>query len=263
VRLPSYSITQLHGYINGLTGVGATSINAGMKWGMALMDPAARPMFQEFITAGDVPNYFAGRPFDFTDEDSMKIIVLMTDGSHFAEERVNAAYRTGMSNLYRSTGDGNYSAHHPNYTGSTNKFFVPHRNEWRAAAWNSGGGVVQQTWPQVWSQMRLSYVAWHLYGRGLGGNSSQRQQSYRDTIALFRSQTAVTTMDSQLQSACTLAKNNGVIVYGIAFEAPTAGATEISKCASSTSHYFSATGLQINTAFRAIASNISQLRLTQ
>jgi hypothetical protein len=263
VRLPSYSITELQGYINGLTAIGATSINAGMKWGMALLDPEARPMFQELINAGAVPNYYAGRPYDFTDDDSMKIVVLMTDGEHFKEERVNDGYRSGLSNLYKSTGDGNYSAYHPGYTGSSNKYWVPHRNEWRAEPWNSGSGVVQQTWPQVWSNLRLSYVAWHLYGRGLGTNNTTRQQSYRDTIAAFRSQTATTTMDSQLQSACTLAKNNGVIVYGIAFEAPTNGAAQIAACASSSAHYFNASGLQISTAFRAIASNISQLRLTQ
>ena len=55
----------------------------------------------------------------------------------------------------------------------------------------------------------------------------------------------------------------GVTVYGIAFEAPTGGRTQISQCATSSAHYFNAAGLQIRTAFRAIASNISHLRLTQ
>ena len=70
-------------------------------------------------------------------------------------------------------------------------------------------------------------------------------------------------MDSQLQAICALAKDEDVIVYGIAFEAPAGGQTQISRCATSSSHYFQASGLQINTVFRSIASNISQLRLTQ
>jgi hypothetical protein len=113
--------------------------------------------------------------------------------------------------------------------------------------------------------MRLSYVAWHLYARGLfnTGTTLQRQNSYRDTIADFRSQIPTGTMNNQLQTACGQAKAQGVIVYGIAFEAPTDGAAQIAACASSSAHYFNASGLQINTAFRAIASNISQLRLTQ
>ena len=73
-------------------------------------------------------------------------------------------------------------------------------------------------------------------------------------------------MDTQLQQVCTLAKANGVVVYGIAFEAPANGQTQIRNCSTdgtTGSHYFNATGLQISTAFSAIASNISQLRLTQ
>ena len=70
-------------------------------------------------------------------------------------------------------------------------------------------------------------------------------------------------LDSQLATICNLSKNAGVTIYGIAFEAPTNGQAAISNCASSPAHYFNAQGLQIKTAFRTIASNISQLRLTQ
>jgi hypothetical protein len=55
-----------------------------------------------------------------------------------------------------------------------------------------------------------------------------------------------------------------VIVYGIAFEAPTNGQTQIKNCATSDAHYFLAdANLSIATVFRAIANNISELRLTQ
>jgi hypothetical protein len=54
-----------------------------------------------------------------------------------------------------------------------------------------------------------------------------------------------------------------VIVYGIAFEAPANGQTQIAACASGAANYFDANGIQISTAFAAIANNISQLRLTQ
>ena len=111
--------------------------------------------------------------------------------------------------------------------------------------------------------MRLSYVAWQMYARAFGTTNSTRTQSYIDAMAAFRSQTEVNVMDGQLQTACTGMKNKGVIIYGIAFEAPTLGAAQIASCATTSAHYFNATGLQIQSAFRAIASNISQLRLTQ
>jgi hypothetical protein len=73
------------------------------------------------------------------------------------------------------------------------------------------------------------------------------------------------TMDTMLQQSCTLTKAQGTVVYGIAFEAPTNGQTQISNCSSSpkSNHYFNATGLNISAVFQTIASNISQLRLTQ
>jgi hypothetical protein len=70
-------------------------------------------------------------------------------------------------------------------------------------------------------------------------------------------------MDGQLQAACTAAKDDNVIIYGIAFEAPTNGQAQIRACSTSAAHYFVANGSEISTAFTAIANNISQLRLTQ
>jgi hypothetical protein len=81
------------------------------------------------------------------------------------------------------------------------------------------------------------------------------------------------TMDTQLQDVCTLAKGKrNIVIYGIAFDAPAAGALQIKKCTSGYNplqptgenpYYFSSTPSNIKTAFRAIATNISQLRLTQ
>ena len=259
VRLPSQSITGLQGQINGLTAVGATSINAGLKWGLALLDPSARGMYDEFVLAGNIPAALSGRPYEYTDNEAMKVIVLMTDGEHFAEERVDERYKSGVSPIYRSVNDNNYSIFHSAQAGA-NKYWVPHLGTWQALPWtNSGntGTATQQTWPQVWANMRQSYVAWQFYGRPSGTTA------YNAARADFRAQTPVLTMDSQLQSICSLAKTNGVIVYGIAFEAPTNGQAQIRACSTSTAHYFNAAGLQISTAFNAIASNISQLRLTQ
>lgn len=265
IRVPSESISTLQSQINGLTAIGATSINAGLKWGLALMDPSARQMYAELIGANKMAPDLAGRPYSFTDPEAMKVIVLMTDGEHFAEERVNTAYKSGLSDIYKSDSDGNYSIYLPTASNS-NKYWVPHLGKFQATPWinaKNNGSYTQQKWPQVWGAMRLSYVAWQFYARGLGSTTSARNTEYANRMAAFRSQTATTSMDTQLQQICALAKGQGVIVYGIAFEAPTNGQTQIRNCATSSSHYFNAAGLQIRTAFRAIASNISQLRLTQ
>ncbi len=258
LRPPTNNPTTLKNAIDGLSAIGATSVNAGMKWGMALLDPGSRSLITSSIAQGTTPSYFGGRPFDYTTEDSMKVIVLMTDGQHFAEERVNAGYRAGNSGIWRSSGDGNYSRF-VDRSNTTSDWWVPHRSEWRTAAWNSGAGTSEQTWPQMWERQRLSWVAWQLYARANGNSSSV----YTSTMNDFRTKTPTSSMDSQLETVCDRARDSKVIVYGIAFEAPSAGAALIQNCSSTPGHFFNADGLEIQTAFRAIANNISQLRLTQ
>lgn len=274
VRPPNGVASTIKTQINNLNPIGATSIDAGMKWGVAMIDPASRDIVSKLVTAGTVPSYFAGRPFDYGDKEAMKVIVLMTDGANWPEHRVNDAYKAGNSGIYFSKGDSNMSIYHA----SKAKYWVPHRNsgagEWRTAPWNSGSGYVQLTWPEVWQKARVSWVAWQLYARALGTDSSSRSSHYSTWMKNFRTVTGVEKspstlneapeMDSRLQDICTAAKANGVRVFGIAFEAEENGKTQIQKCATSIdSHYFDTTGTQLQAAFRAIASQISYLRLSQ
>jgi hypothetical protein len=69
-------------------------------------------------------------------------------------------------------------------------------------------------------------------------------------------------MDARLNNLCSLAKAQGVVIFGIAFEAPAGGVDAIRNCASP-NRFYDVQGLQIQTAFRQIRSQISSLRLTQ
>jgi hypothetical protein len=257
VRMPSQNKAQLQGWVNGLTANGNTSIVLGMKWGTALLDVSARPIYNDFIGAGLMDANLAGRPFEDADPDSMKVIVLMTDGEHVAHDRINDAYKSGPSPIWRSSGDGRYSIFHAAQPG--NKYYVPHLNAWRATAWtNNTTPAVQQDWRSVWTNLKLSYVAWQFYGRPYGA------AAYNNAINTMRSTyLSVADMNARLQATCKQAKDAGVIVYGIAFEAPLNGQTQISQCATSVNHYFEADGAEIGTAFDTIASNLTMLKLTQ
>jgi hypothetical protein len=264
IRLPAQNIATLKTQINALTAGGNTSIMTGMKWGLALIDPSARPMFNALVSEGKMPSPLRGRPFDYTDTEAIKVIVLMTDGEHVSHDRVVDAFKTGASPIWLSTRDGNYSVFHASRSG--NKFWVPHLSRWDATAWNSGttAQLVQQDWRDVWAKLKVSYVAWQFYARALGTSNSDRtnkfNSKYSEIVGQFAS---VSTMDSQLQQSCGLAKTNGVIVYGIAFDAPSSGQQQISQCSSGLNYYFASTASDIKSAFRTIATNISQLRLTQ
>jgi Flp pilus assembly protein TadG len=280
VRMPDDNITALHSYINALNAIGATSINAGMKWAGALLDPQARSVINEFVDTGVVPAEFVDRPFDYSRRDMLKIIVLMSDGENFGDVRLNDDYRTGLSPIFRGT-DGNLSIRflsgRPAAAG-TNEFWVPHidsntsssgsEGQWRATSWGgtSSTAGVQLTWQQVWQHATPSWVAWHLYARALGTNSTTRTTTYNTWFANFRTQRGTSTstpaMDEELNDICTLTKSQGVLIYSVAFSAPTRGQNTLRACASSTGHYFNSTSnAALNAAFQAIATNITQLRL--
>jgi len=284
VRMPDDNITNLNTYLGNLNAIGATSINAGVKWAGALLDPEARSVVNEFVTAGTVPPEFRDRPFDYSKRDALKIIVLMTDGENFGDVRLNDSptnYRTGLSPVFRGT-DGNFSIQfltgRPTAAG-TNQFWVPHRDpdnnstngiqgEWRATSW--GGTTTTQgtqlTWQQLWQHATPSWVAWHLYARALRSATADRQALYNTQFAAFRTQrgssTSTPEMDAELQQICNLTKQQGVLIYGIAFSAPTRGITTTRNCASSDGHFFTSNNnTALNAAFQAIATNITQLRL--
>lgn len=274
VRLPDDDIDDLHDYIDDLTAIGATSTNAGMKWGGALLDPQFRSVLNEYVDAGVVPTEFRDRPFDYSKRDALKIVVLMTDGENFGDVRLNDDYRTGLSPIFKGT-DGNYSIRHQTgrpATAGTNQFWVPHRNsnagEWRATSWGGTTGTqgTQLTWQQAWQELNVSWTAWHLYARALGTSSSTRTARYNEWFGNFRSQRGTSSstpeMDEELQDICNVTKQEGVLVYGIAFSAPTRGINAVKGCSSSEGHFFHSTSTaQLNAAFQAIATNITQLRL--
>ncbi len=267
VRLPNNNVSVLQSQINALQAGGNTSITLGMKWGLSLLAPAAQPMFAELAASGDIPADFSARPFAWDKVDGDKIIVLMTDGEHVSHTRINDAFKTGVSPIYRSTGDGNFSIRFTTgrpASAGTNEYWVPHLSAWRSTPWNSGAGLNQMNWEQVWASQRLTWVAWQLYARALGTTAASRTTAYNNAMTQLSSvYSSVNAMNASLQQSCTLARQNGVTVYGIAFEAPATGQAQISQCATDGTHYFSANGPEIATAFQTIAANITQLRLTQ
>ncbi len=267
VRLPNNDGTQLKAQIDAMQAGGNTSITLGMKWGATMIDPSMRTAYNELIQAGKIPANIANRPFAYDDTGSTKIIILMTDGEHVSHNRVLDIFKTGESNIYKSIGDGNYSVFfttgRPAIAGA-NQFYVPHLNQWQATAWNSGAGFEQQDWRAVWSNLKMTYVAWQFYARALGTDSTSRNTIYTNTMNAMRGTYAsVPEMDASLDQTCDQVKSNGVIVYGIAVDAPQHGQDVISSCASSPVHYFEATPEGIASAFQTIASNITMLKLTQ
>ena len=67
----------------------------------------------------------------------------------------------------------------------------------------------------------------------------------------------------RFEALCALAKSDSrnVIIYTIAFSAPTSAQNQMRKCASSDSHYYAASPENISEVFQSIARQVRQLRL--
>jgi hypothetical protein len=96
IALPTTNIDALKTQIAQLNPRGTTSIAVGMRWGTALIDESARPIYTALLGGT-----MAGRPADNTDNETRKIIVLMTDGTHVASKYVLDAYKSGPSPIWR------------------------------------------------------------------------------------------------------------------------------------------------------------------
>ena len=97
VMLPTKDANAVKARIAQLTAAGNTSIALGMRWGTAIIDETATNYYTITDSDGKV------RPFQNDDETVRKIIVLMTDGEHVANNYINDAYKTGPSPFWLGT----------------------------------------------------------------------------------------------------------------------------------------------------------------
>ncbi len=80
---------------------------------------------------------------------------------------------------------------------------------------------------------------------------------------------ATVTLNQKLGSICTAMKDQGIIIYAITFEVPdnedgNTVRTLFENCATSPGHYFNSYGGgELNTAFRTIANQLSNLRIRE
>lgn len=83
---------------------------------------------------------------------------------------------------------------------------------------------------------------------------------YRDNF--FFQKYSASKGDTLLNSVCDAAKAQNIVIWSIGFEVNDHGANVMENCASSPSHFFRVEGIEISEAFKAIARQINQLRLT-
>ena len=80
IQYMSNNHTQLNDMIHNMRMHDGTGTHYAMKWALALLDPSSRDDMTALINANLAPEEFRGRPADYSDIETSKYIVLMTDG---------------------------------------------------------------------------------------------------------------------------------------------------------------------------------------
>lgn len=198
----SSSEEELHQYLSDLRLHDGTGTHYGVRWGLSLLDPGSRWLTRELSRSGTVNEEHDNRPATWDDDNTLKIIVLMTDGQITDQHRPRRPSR--------------------------------------------GVFGVDGTLPTEDEQDTLNATAIN----NLNGSWRRRVSRQSDNVSDFF-------------SACDLAKDNGVVIYTIAFETDSRGQSEMRRCATNIGYFYNVAGLDLEEAFRSIAASIQKLRLTQ
>jgi Flp pilus assembly protein TadG len=246
--------------ITGLTAQGNTSIDVGVKWGTTLLDPSFQPATSALILDEVWGAEQAGRPHDYSSA-TLKVMVVMTDGVNTSQYYMPDAYRTGLSDIYLDTSTDRVSFQTSCGWGSgcswSNNFYAPHNDSFYSTPVGGWSGSRRLTWPEVWDRFTIES---HAYTRYEASGNSNDYYNWRNWT---RQSVGSNTKNARLLDACQAAKDKGILVFTIGFEAPDSGASVLRDCASSASHYFDANGLEIAEAFSAVATKITELRLVE
>ncbi|MEM6728999.1 MAG: TadE/TadG family type IV pilus assembly protein, partial [Pseudomonadota bacterium] len=116
---------------------GWTAVDQGMKVGAALLDPAFDDVIEKMADEKEIPLEVKGRPAPFTDDETMKIIVLMTDGANTVQRDLPDFAKTTMSPVWWSQSAANsggawYDGFYVdlNYEATPQNELVPGNRDW-------------------------------------------------------------------------------------------------------------------------------------
>jgi Flp pilus assembly protein TadG len=105
----SNNASNLNTMINSMRMHDGTGTHYAMKYALALLDPDTQPTFEAMANAGLLPNEFKTRPSSWQASDTVKYIVLMTDGQ--ITEQVRPKDYMHEDNPTKELKEGNASGH--------------------------------------------------------------------------------------------------------------------------------------------------------
>lgn len=118
--------TQLKNAIGSFQSRSVTAIHTGMKWATILLDPTTQPIIERIsdstqsgpVEGIQIDEVFKNRPAPWTDNNTMKVVILMTDGVNVGSNRLKRDFYDSPSEYAFWATRGTYN--YPYYYGSGN-----------------------------------------------------------------------------------------------------------------------------------------------
>lgn len=254
----SGSAATLKSRINSLYAQGNTSIDIGVKWGTTLLDEDSRSVIAKLAANSVIESSFDNRPAPYSDNETVKVMVVMTDGVNTDQFYLKDSYASGNSDVWYNDSERRYSI----YNSNRNEYYDPREDAWLKQPYGENkkdkGSARRLSYPELWSRVSLAFNAYYHYYAQDG-----RASDYYDWLWSPRGAVGAREKDDRLSAICGAAKQKGIVIYTIGFEVTDDSAAVMRDCASSPSHFFRVEGVEISSAFNAIASSINKLRLIQ
>jgi hypothetical protein len=256
----------LHDFIDDLNADGWTAIDLGMKMAVSLIDPSSRDRINDLVDAGLVHPDYEDRPTDYGDPETIKVIVLMTDGENTNQYDIRQPYKSGFSPIFYHADDDRYSVQVASRDDDED-FWISNGepDEW-SGYWSDepykGDESIALSWPYLWANYTGRYISerYLTIPAQQSGDWGLRNQIHSNGDELYAGRTQA---DNNLRNICDAANDQGILVFAIGFEAPAGGQAVMQYCATSPSQYYDVQGIEISDAFDSIARTINSLRLIQ
>ncbi len=287
--------TKLKDQIDLLQASGWTSIDVGLKWGLTLLDDSIQPLISRLSDTSNIPDVFDARPGRNRTADSLKVLVLMSDGENTRQHKVNSPYNDGPSDIYWNEVAEKYSVHDEennrfSWPGVrttvyrdgkywTRDYYQDHafgdrssyrryectsyydgycyaRNNNSTRDFSESGTPAELLWPDVWAHTEKAAI-YDLIESAHG--TTEANEFWNDSTTELRQWNK----DPRVYSLCAQAEEEEVLIFSIAFEAPEGVKPMLKTCAVEDGRYYEATGAQIQGVFDSISATIQNLRLTQ
>ncbi len=294
--------TTIKNYIDDFSANGNTSTDIGAKWGAALLDPSLQSVLTSMIGTNDVDATMAGRPYAYEDNDSLKIMVIMTDGEHTSQYYMHDDYRDGMSFVWRYEDDddnihysvwwdgengtpitdpsGNYSycdrwdhgyCEDWDYDDDPEFWFhaVSYNGSYNTYGWRkspydaeAAGEGTAQATQMTWEELWTEIPPEYFSDEVLWEMESM-YSSERNQYEYAIDYVGSSTKDTRLSNICSAAKTEDVIIFTIGLQVSSSHDDLLENCATVPGNYYDVNNLNIAFAFQSIASSINHLRLIQ